>query len=47
MLLTGTESLMYKIESEDVYEDFTRVKGYLTSLIIIQYIHNLTIIQIT
>ena len=45
MLLTDTGSLIYKIETENVYEDLN-IKSFLTS-VIIRKIQNITIIQIT
>ena len=30
MLLTYTDGLMYKIETENVYEDLANIKSYLT-----------------
>ena len=48
MLLTDTDILIYKIEAENVYEDFyiiMKIKTYLTS-VIAQKIQNITIMQI-
>ena len=45
MLLTDTGSLIYKIETENIYEDLN-IKSFLTS-VIIRKIQNITIIQIT
>ena len=46
MLLTNTDSLMYKVEAEKVYEELYKDNSYLTSEIT-QKIQNITIIQIT
>ena len=46
ILLIEYDSLMYKIEPENIFEDFWKEKIYLT-LVIIQKIQNITIIQIT
>ena len=43
MFLTATDSLMYKIEAENLYGDF--YKSYLT-LVITQRIQKITIMQI-
>ena len=45
MLLTDTGSLIYKIETENVYGDLN-IKSFLTS-VIIRKIQNITIIQVT
>ena len=45
MLVTDTGSLIYKIETENVYEDLN-IKSFLTS-VIIRKIQNITIIQVT
>ena len=43
MLLTDTDILIYKIEAENVYEDFyiiMKIKTYLTSVIDSKYYNN-------
>ena len=45
-MLTDTDSLKHKTETENFYEDSTKIKCYLTSLIA-QKIQNSTIMQIT
>ena len=45
MLLTDTDSRMYKIKAENVYRDFYK-DSYLTS-VITEKIQNITILQIT
>ena len=44
MLLTNTDSLMYKIEVENVYEDFYKDEELFSFT---QKIQNITIMQIT
>lgn len=45
MLLTNTDTLMYKIASEDFTKTSTKIKSYLPSRIT-QKIRNITIMQI-
>ena len=46
MLLTDTDSLMYKIEADNVLKTYTKIKSNLTSAIT-QKIQNITIKHIT